>query len=212
MGGERPSSRWSGSSPSRGTCLGTKGMFLGKWGDEHTTKRNMSRKIEKARGRRRRESYTERELADTVNATRHRGMRFSSATRTSRNRYLGSVGGARANDNSISRGGWQTTHRQRHRVCARDRNYSTTTTTPPASSRVIVATDLVFYAMLYLKIAPFVPMFRKMEAMRIQKYISLDDRVEIRDEEEEGFGNFSIKNLTWKILEIRFENTFRLKF
>lgn len=66
--------------------------------------------------------------------------------------------------------------------------------------------------MLYLKIAPFVPMFRKMEAMRIQKYISLDDRVEIRDEEEEGFGNFSIKNLTWKILEIRFENTFRLKF
>lgn len=55
-------------------------------------------------------------------------------------------------------------------------------------------------------------MFRKMEAMRIQKYISLNDRVEIRDEEEEGFGNFSIKNLTWKILEIRFENTFRLKF
>lgn len=55
--------------------------------------------------------------------------------------------GARANDNSISRGGWQTTHRQRHRVCARDRNYSTTTTTttPPASSRVIVATDLAYF-------------------------------------------------------------------
>lgn len=70
----------------------------------------------------------------------------------------------------------------------------------------------VFYAMLYLKIAPFVPMFRKMEAMRIQKYISLDDRVEIRDEEEEGFGKLSffffsllflIKNLTSKILDLK---------
>lgn len=55
-----------------------------------TTKRNMSSKIGKAK-RRRGESYT-REVADTVNATRHRGMRFSSATRTSRNRYLGRVG------------------------------------------------------------------------------------------------------------------------
>ena len=37
--------RQGGSSP-RGTCLGTKGMFLGKWGDERaTTKRNIPSKI-----------------------------------------------------------------------------------------------------------------------------------------------------------------------
>lgn len=162
MGGERPSSRWSGSSPLRGTCLGTKGMFLGKWGDERTTKRNMSSKIEKAWGRRkrrrRRESYT-REVADTVNATRHRGMRFSSTTRTSRNRYLGREDeGEGRRGRTITRYREAGTHRTT-RVCARGRNYSTTTTTPPASSRVIVATDLVFYAMLYLD-RKILPLFR----------------------------------------------------